>query len=136
MELLIAHVVLWIRRALTSGVHPATCISLLGALVACGGGGSTCSPEQAPTSTLASPGTAVLTWTASPSPQVSGYLVYSGTGSGAYDQVRGAGLKACNALTYTYRGLRPGVVYYFAVTAVDAIGNESVYSNEASKRVP
>jgi hypothetical protein len=33
-------------------------------------------------------------------------------------------------------GLQSGKVYYFAVTAVDAVGNESPYSNEATKQVP
>lgn len=39
-----------------------------------------------------------------------------------------------SATTYTFTGLSPGV-YYFAVTAMDLFGNESAFSNEASKAI-
>jgi fibronectin type 3 domain-containing protein len=65
---------------------------------------------------------------------VSGYRVYYGTSSGAYAQARGAGLYATSA-AYTVTGLTAGRTYYFVVTSVDAAGNESTYSNEASKLI-
>jgi fibronectin type 3 domain-containing protein len=58
--------------------------------------------------------------------------VYYGTSPGAYLQQRGYGFSA-NTTGYTVSGLALGQTYYFSVTAVDAAGNESAYSNEASK---
>ena len=40
-----------------------------------------------------------------------------------------------NQTSYVLNGLPKGYLYYFAVTAVDAIGNESDFSTEASKLV-
>ena len=65
-----------------------------------------------------------------------GYRVYYGTTSRAYAQSLGAGIDVGFQTTYTKSGLASGRVYYFAVTAVDATGNESAYSNEATKVVP
>ena len=39
------------------------------------------------------------------------------------------------ATTYVVTSLQLGYTYYFAVTAVDATGNESAFSNEASKQL-
>jgi fibronectin type 3 domain-containing protein len=75
-----------------------------------------------------------LLWTSVSSPSVIGYRVYYGTAPGAYAQARGAGLYAATA-TYTVTGLTAGRTYYFVVTSVDATGNESTYSNEASKLI-
>jgi fibronectin type 3 domain-containing protein len=44
-------------------------------------------------------------------------------------------MRAGNSTTYPITGLTKGVTYYFAVTAVDATGNESAFSNEGSKLV-
>ena len=87
-------------------------------------------PPPAPT------GTAALSWTASPDANVTGYRVYYGTAPGAYSQPRGSGLTTGNATSWTVSGLNPGTLYYFAVTALDSAGKESVYSNEASKQMP
>lgn len=78
----------------------------------------------------------MLSWSASASPAVTAYRVYHGTTSRSYSQERGAGVDAGFNTSYTFTGLRGGQTYYFAVTAVDATGNESEYSNEAAKLVP
>ncbi len=69
------------------------------------------------------------------STQVAGYRVYYGTASRSYQQVPGAGMSAGNTTTYSASGLQKGVTYYFSVTATDAQGNESPYSNEAAKLI-
>jgi fibronectin type 3 domain-containing protein len=66
---------------------------------------------------------------------VAGYRVYYGTASGSYSQAKGSGLYVTNT-TYTVPSLTSGSTYYFAVTAVDASGNESAYSTEATKVMP
>ena len=65
----------------------------------------------------------------------SGYRVYYGTGPRAYQQTPGAGAWAGSGSSFNVEGLQRGVNYYFAVTAVDSLGNESAFSNEASKLV-
>jgi hypothetical protein len=69
--------------------------------------------------------TVTLTWNASPSASIAGYRIYYGTGSRAYGFVTNAGL----ALTQTVVLPNPGR-WFFAVTAYDTNGLESVYSNE------
>jgi fibronectin type 3 domain-containing protein len=66
---------------------------------------------------------------------VQGYRVYYGTASGAYQQSFGAGFNAGSATSYSISSLPTGRTYYFSVTSVDANGNESAYSSEASKLV-
>jgi len=56
-----------------------------------------------------------------------GYKVYCGTASRVYSQVIDVG----NTTTYTI-GNPTGETYYLAVTAYDAAGNQSAYSNEVS----
>ncbi len=80
-------------------------------------------------------GTATLSWTAPGGANVVGYRVYYGTASGSYRQALGAGLDTGNGTTYVVTGLPRGYMYYFAVTAVAAGGEESAFSNEASKHV-
>jgi len=59
-----------------------------------------------------------------------GFKVYYGTSSGSYSTSINVGLVP----GYSVSGLAPGT-YYFAVTAYDASGNESLYSNEARKTI-
>jgi len=66
---------------------------------------------------------------------VTGYRVYYGTVSGSYLQALGKGLSAGNSTTHVVTGLPRGYMYYFAVTAVGANGEESTFSNEATKHV-
>ncbi len=69
-----------------------------------------------------------LSWDPSPSPEVVGYRLYYGVVSGAYT----TSLVAGNVATFPVSGLLAGVTYYFALTAIDAEGLESGYSNEVS----
>ena len=79
---------------------------------------------------------AVLTWSASASPSVVGYRVYHGPAPGSYLQARGRGLRAGLDGTFTVAGLPSGQRHYFAVSSVDATGNESPLSTEVSKLIP
>lgn len=77
-----------------------------------------------------------LAWDSVVAQNLSGYRVYFGTAPGAYLQPYGQGVSVGNTTTYTLLGLSSGTRYYFAVTALDTVGNESGYSNEASKTIP
>jgi len=74
-----------------------------------------------------------LQWSAPTSGAVQGYRVYYGTKSGTYLQSLGAGVSVGSATSFTVSGLPSGYTYYFAVTSTDGAGNESAFSNEASK---
>lgn len=81
-------------------------------------------------------GSATLSWTAPTTnsdgtalTDLSGYKVYYGTTSGVYSSSVDAG----NVMSYQLTGLTDGATYYFAVTAYDTSGNQSVYSSEVSK---
>jgi fibronectin type 3 domain-containing protein len=80
-------------------------------------------------------GTATLCWDANTENDLAGYRVYSGTAPGAYDTSLPVGLTPTPvAPCTTMAGLATGT-HYFAVTAYDASGNESPYSNEVSKDI-
>jgi len=70
--------------------------------------------------------TATLRWNPSPSESVSGYRVYFGAESGGYTNTTDVG----NSTEISIPGLEIGVTYYFVVSAYDATGVESDYSNE------
>ena len=97
---------------------------------------STITPTPSPTTPTAPTPvqhTVSLTWNASSS-TVIGYRVYrSETSGGSYNTLTGSSL---NALTYADSTVASGTTYYYVVTAVDAAGNESVYSNQATAVVP
>ena len=87
-------------------------------------------PVQVFSETLPDPYTLTLSWgDSSPSPEVTGYRVYYGTESGTYTSTLDI---VDNLMTASVSGLLSGATYYFAVTAVNADGLESDYSNEAS----
>jgi len=68
-----------------------------------------------------------LDWTdAQPLAGVVAYKVYRGQASGQYEAVENVGLSN----VYSAIGLEADVNWYFAVTAVDVGGNETVFSNE------
>lgn len=73
-----------------------------------------------------------LAWDPSPDPTVAGYRLYYGVASGTYTNVIDAG----NRTSATASNLVFGVTYYFAVTAYDASGVESLPSNEVSYEAP
>ena len=73
-----------------------------------------------------------LAWAASPEPDVTGYTVYYGGASGDYTNQVTLG----NVSGVTIAGLVEGATYYFAVTALDVFGMESIFSNEAAYVVP
>lgn len=72
-----------------------------------------------------------LAWFASPSPNVAGYKIKTGSAPGVYDRVEDVG----NVLTAKITDLDPAVPHYFAVTAFNAFGAESVPSNEVTDNV-
>ena len=71
-----------------------------------------------------------LAWNPSPSPEIVACHLYYGTVSGQYTNTVVVG----NVTNVTVSGLLIGVTYYFAITAIDAQGQESDYSNEISYR--
>jgi fibronectin type 3 domain-containing protein len=68
-----------------------------------------------------------LSWNPSPEADVVQYRVYSGTASRQYSRNY-----STSANSISINDLAPGVVYFFAVTAVNSAGLESSYSEEAS----
>jgi hypothetical protein len=62
---------------------------------------------------------------------LSGYKIYYGTSSGAY--TNSVSVTSVGATPVTHKLSLPPGTYYFAVTAISADGQESAYSNEASK---
>jgi len=67
-----------------------------------------------------------------PMTDLAGYKIYYGLNSGNYT----SNINAGNVTTYQVNSLTEGATYYFAVTAYDYSGNESIYSNEGSNTVP
>jgi hypothetical protein len=61
--------------------------------------------------------------------------VYQGTTRGVYTQARGNGAYVTTP-RFTASGLAGQQTHYFAVTGIDAAGNESGYSSEVSKIIP
>lgn len=76
------------------------------------------------------PPTVSLMWDPSPSAGVT-YRLYQGSAPGAYTSNRGLGSDTQASVT----GLTAGT-YFFAVTALEASGNESIHSNELTVTVP
>jgi hypothetical protein len=68
-----------------------------------------------------------LAWDPNSEPNLAGYKVYIGAASRTY----GVNVPVGNVTSIALTGLTPGT-YYFSVTALDSLGNESAYSNEFS----
>jgi fibronectin type 3 domain-containing protein len=75
-----------------------------------------------------------LTWVASTSPNIAGYIVYRGTTSGGPYAAVNTGLVV--GTTYMDSSVQPGLTYYYVAKAVDTSGNESGYSTPATAVVP
>jgi HYDIN/CFA65/VesB-like, Ig-like domain len=82
------------------------------------------------TSTSTSPHSVLLSWGPSGS-SVAGYRVYRDNGSGLL-----ALTSVIPDLTYTDTSVVSGSTYHYAVTAVDAAGDESPFSNEVTAIIP
>ena len=83
--------------------------------------------------TVPHPHSADLKWKASVS-RVVGYNVYrSETDGGPYIKLTSAPVRTTN---YTDRSVQSGHTYFYAVTAVDGKGKESVHSNHAKVLIP
>ena len=114
-----------------------TLLILLSFLSGCGGFRTF--TLSAPTNSPASgqDGQAILSWdpsvpTATQPAVATGYKIYWGTQSGSYSNSVDVG----NVVTYTLTGFQNVTTYYFAVTAYDITGGESVFSNEVFKTMP
>ncbi len=73
-----------------------------------------------------------LLWNTNTESNLAGYRLYSGTASGVYGTPATVGL----VTTTTVTTLVSGVTYYFALTAFNTAGQESVKSNEVSYKAP
>jgi hypothetical protein len=80
---------------------------------------------------LASP-TLALEWDANSEPDLAGYRLHYGTQSGVYTVTRDVGMVTEATVSY----LSEGVTFFFAVTAYDTFGFESLPSDEVSFAVP
>ncbi|MBI1922333.1 MAG: fibronectin type III domain-containing protein [Geobacter sp.] len=69
-----------------------------------------------------------VTWEASTDPDLAGYKIHFGTGSGQYART----VDIRNVNNYNLFNLSKDTVYYVAVTAYDTSGNESAFSSEVS----
>lgn len=78
--------------------------------------------------------TVLLSWAASTSTGVTGYYVYRGTQSGQYTKINATALDA--STEFTDSTVQAATTYYYVVTAVDASGAESTYSNPTTVSVP
>jgi hypothetical protein len=93
-------------------------------------GGPDVTPPSAPTGLVAAPGDGLvaLDWDDSPAGDLDGYIVYrSLTSGGPYAAQTGV----LAASQYTDTNVTNGTTYFYVVTAVDLVGNESDWSDEA-----
>ena len=118
--------------------HSDSWVDLLSAallLAACSGDSVTAAAGTPPPTT----GTATLSWTAptknadgSPITGLAGYHVYYGTDPNHFTQT--IKISGAASTKYVVNGLAAGT-YYFAVSAYNTAGQESVKSNIASKSI-
>ena len=89
-------------------------------------------PPSTPPPPSPSPGSVTLTWTANREPDLAGYKVYVGTASGTYS-FPGSAFVIGKVTSYIVSNLPMGQTYFFAISAYDSAGNESLLSAEVSK---
>ncbi len=114
-------------------------LSLFIILAGCGGGSGGASTSVGLTTT----GTASLTWDApttradgtslNPATDLSTYRLYYGTSSGNYTQHIDVAPNLTAPYVTTDTVTLASGTYYFAVTAVDTLGNESAYSADVMR---
>jgi fibronectin type 3 domain-containing protein len=76
----------------------------------------------------------LLSWTASPSSPVTGYNIYRSIASvSGYTKINPSPV---TQLAYSDTAVPDGQIYYYAVTSVDASGDESTYSEDVQMNVP
>ena len=79
-------------------------------------------------------GSVFLSWNPSTSQDVIGYNAYRSTVSGGpYTELNSTLITTTN---YTDQTVQSGYTYYYVTTAVNSLGLESAYSNEAAATVP
>jgi hypothetical protein len=74
-------------------------------------------------------GTISLAWDANSQPDLAGYKLYWGRGSGVYDHSVDVG----NITTYTLTDFNTGGTYFIAATIYDKSHNKSCYLNKVSR---
>ena len=89
-------------------------------------------PPSSPPPASPSTGNMTLTWAANREPDLAGYKIYVGTKSGLYS-FTGSPFLTGTVTSYTMSNLPRGETYYFAISAYDSAGNESVLSAEVSR---
>jgi hypothetical protein len=89
-------------------------------------------PPSTPPPPSPLPGSVILTWTANRESDLAGYKVYVGTASGTYS-FPGSAFVIGKVTSYTVSNLPMGQTYFFAISAYDSAGNESLLSAEVSK---
>jgi hypothetical protein len=99
----------------------------------CGGGASGSGATGAATLSWDAPATRTDGSSLNPSTALQSYKIYYGTSPHAYTQSVNVPNPGTATITHTV-SLSPGT-YYFAVTAIDAYGQESGYSTEVSKTI-
>jgi hypothetical protein len=98
-----------------------------------GSGSSSSASGSTTTTSPATPSSVKLSWNPSAS-SVAGYHVYRGSASGGpYSRISSS---TVTALGYEDATVQAGNRYYYVVSALDASGDESAYSNEAAADVP
>ena len=97
-------------------------------------------PPPAPAAVTAAAqadGSILVTWSAVTTGSVSGYNVHRATvTTGPFAKLTATPIPATAPKEYVDRSVQPGVTYHYVVTAVDASGNESPNSPQASATVP
>jgi hypothetical protein len=73
-----------------------------------------------------------LTWESNMESDLAGYRVYYGTSSHSYTDTKDVGLST----TTDINGVINGTTYYFAISAYDTSGNESLLSEEITAVIP
>jgi hypothetical protein len=88
-------------------------------------------PPSSPPPASPSTGNVTLSWATNVEPDLAGYKIYVGARSGTYS-FPGSPFVTGKVTNYTISNLPKSETYYFAISAYDSAGNESVLSAEVS----